>query len=176
MTLAFILIGIGFLLLVGEMFIPTSGTLFVLAVVTIAVGVGMTFFSASDPSTGWITLLCVFVLFPTVSGVLLYYWPRTMMGKRMILRGPDEDATLATIPHHVQLEGLRGRFGKTLSDLRPAGVVDFDGRRIDVITEGMMVAPGQWVRCIDVQAGKVIVRQEDKPSLGDLENAIFERP
>jgi membrane-bound serine protease (ClpP class) len=174
LTLAFILIGVGFLLLVAEMFIPTSGTLFVLSVVTIAVGVGMAFFS--DSSTGWITLLVVFVLFPMVSGALLYYWPHTMMGKRMILRGPEEDATLATIPHHVQLEALRGRFGKTLSDLRPAGVVDFDGRRIDVITEGMMVEPGRWVRCIDVQAGKVIVRPEDKPSLGDLENAIFEKP
>ena len=56
--------------------------------------------------------------------------------------------------------------------LRP-GVVDFDGRRIDTITEGMMVEPGQWVRCIEVKAGKVIVRPVEKPNLGDLDIPDF---
>jgi len=36
-----------------------------------------------------------------------------------------------------------------------------------------MVDPGQWVRCIDVRAGKVIVRLVGKPDLGDLETAFF---
>jgi hypothetical protein len=52
-------------------------------------------------------------------------------------------------------------------------VVDFDGRRIDVITEGMMVEPGTYVRCIDVKAAKVIVRPMDPPKLDDLETADF---
>jgi hypothetical protein len=29
------------------------------------------------------------------------------------------------------------------------------------------------VRCVDVRAGKVVVRPVDKPNLGELENAIF---
>ena len=79
----------------------------------------------------------------------------------------------AALPANQELEQLKGRIGRTLSALRPAGVVDFDGRRIDTITEGMMVDPGQWVRCIDVRAGKVIVRPVEKPDLGDLETAVF---
>jgi len=51
--------------------------------------------------------------------------------------------------------------------------VDLDGRRIDTLTEGMMVEPGQWVRCIDVKAGRVIVRPVDKIDTGGLENAIY---
>ena len=54
-----------------------------------------------------------------------------------------------------------------------AGVVDFEGRRIDTLTEGMMVDPGQWVRCVDVRAGKVIVRPAAKPSISDLETNLF---
>jgi len=96
------------------------------------------------------------------------------MGRRFFLHGPDEDSTLASMPVNLELEQLRGRVGRTLSPLRPAGVVDFDGRRIDTITEGMMVEPGQWVRCVDVKAGKVIVRPVDKPDLGRLESADFE--
>ena len=59
-------------------------------------------------------------------------------------------------PYQVnqELEQLRGRIGRTMSALRPAGMVDFDGRRIDTITEGMMVDPGQLVRCIDVRGGQ----------------------
>jgi hypothetical protein len=37
----------------------------------------------------------------------------------------------------------------------------------------MMVEPGQWVRCVDVKGGKVIVRPVEKPNLGDLETAVF---
>jgi membrane-bound serine protease (ClpP class) len=77
------------------------------------------------------------------------------------------------MPVNLELEQLRGRFGRALSDLRPSGVVDFEGRRVDSITEGMMVNTGQWVRCIDVKAGKVMVRPVDKPNLTDLENADF---
>jgi hypothetical protein len=36
-----------------------------------------------------------------------------------------------------------------------------------------MVEPDQWVRCIDVHAGKVIVRPANKPpDLGGLEDAF----
>ncbi len=77
------------------------------------------------------------------------------------------------MPVNLELEQLRGKVGRTLSSLRPAGVVDFDGRRIDTLTEGMMVEPGQWVRCIDVKAGRVIVRPVDKIDTGGLENAIY---
>jgi hypothetical protein len=37
----------------------------------------------------------------------------------------------------------------------------------------MMVEPGQWVRCIDVRAGKVVVRPAEKPNIEGLENAFF---
>ena len=55
------------------------------------------------------------------------------------------------MPVNLELEQLRGRYGKTLSALRPAGVTDFDGRRVDTMSEGTLIEAGQWVRCIDVQ-------------------------
>jgi membrane-bound ClpP family serine protease len=171
LVLAYVLIAAGFLLLAAELFIPSGGILFVLAVAAIAGGVAMTFFY--DVSVGTITLIGIFVALPTLGSLLLHYWPKTRWGKRFFLTAPEEDETLASTPINQELEQLRGRIGRALSALRPSGVVDFDGRRVDVITEGMMVEPGQWVRCIDVKAGKVIVRPVDKPNLGDLETAEF---
>jgi membrane-bound serine protease (ClpP class) len=172
LTLAFLLILGGLLLLVAELFIP-SGIFFVLALCAVIGGVVIAFLYSDDPYAGWLTLTFVFVALPTIAGLIFHYWPKTPMGRRFFLRGPDEDATLAQMPVNVELEQLRGRIGRTLSTLRPAGVVDFDGRRVDVITEGMMVDADQWVRCIDVKAGKVIVRPVDKPRPVDFENADF---
>ena len=169
--MAYVLIDAGLFLLVAELFMP-SGTFLVLSLAAIVIGVAMTFLKSDDPTRGIVTLICVFAAVPLVGGVVLHYWPKTRIGKRFFLPGPDEDATIASMPVNLELEQLRGRFGRAVSALRPAGVVDFDGRRVDTITEGMMVDDGQWVRCIDVRAGKVIVRQVEKPDLGDLETAF----
>jgi membrane-bound serine protease (ClpP class) len=173
LTLAFVLIAVGLLLLVAELFLPSGGLLFVLSLAALVIGVAMTFLYSEDPSTGLITLIALFIAVPVLSSVMLHYWPKTAMGKRFFLAGPDEDATVASMPVNVELEQLRGRYGRTISALRPAGTTDFDGRHVDTITEGLMVEPGQWVRCIDVKAGKVIVRPVEKPNLNDLEMADF---
>jgi membrane-bound serine protease (ClpP class) len=170
LLLAYGLIGAGILLLGAELLFP-SGLMFALAVAAVGVGVTLTF--AHDTTTGIVTLVIVVITLPIIGGLLLHYWPRTRIGRKFILAGPREDATLAGGSVNQGLERLRGRYGKTISALRPAGLTEFDGVRVDTITEGMMIEPGQWVRCIDVQAGRVIVRQVERPGLGDLENAIF---
>lgn len=171
LTLACLLIALSFLFLLAELFLPTGGVLFALALAGLVVGVTFAFLSGT--TAGIVTLITVFFLLPAALGFMFYWWPKTTMGKRFFLTGPQEDATVASLPANKELELLRGRFGRALSVLRPAGVVDFDGRRVDSITEGIMVEPGEWVRCIDVQAGKVIVRPVEKPNLDNLETANF---
>src|SRR5262245_30350183 len=86
-----------------------------------------------------------------------------MYGKRLIDPGPVDDTAVATMPVKLELDHLRGKDGGEHSDLRPAGVADFDGKRVDVMSEGMLVPAGAMVRCIDVKAGRVLVRQTDRP-------------
>jgi membrane-bound serine protease (ClpP class) len=171
LSLGLALVGVGFLLLIAELFLPSGGVLLVLSGAGIIVGVALTFFH--DTTAGVITLAGVFVILPVIASVFFYVWPKTPMGRRFFLTAPPEDATVAALPLNQELERLKGRIGRALSALRPAGVVDFDGRRVDTITEGMMVDPGQMVRCIEVRGGRVVVRPLEKPDLGDLENAFF---
>jgi membrane-bound serine protease (ClpP class) len=171
LTLGLALVAAGFVLLAAELFIPTGGVLFVLSVSGIALGVALTFLHGT--TAGLCTLVGVFVAAPVFGTLMMRIWPRTPLGKRFFLTGPDENATVAALPANQELEQLKGRIGRTLSALRPAGVVDFDGRRVDTVTEGMMVDPGQWVRCVDVRAGRVVVRPVDRPDLGRLESDDF---
>jgi membrane-bound serine protease (ClpP class) len=171
LTLSLSLIALGMLLLLAELFLQT-GVLTIAGLVAIAIGVVMPFYHG-DTSTGVVTLIGVVIAVAAFGVFALHYWPKTAMGRRMFQTGPEEDATVASMPVIAELEMLRGRIGRAVSSLRPSGVVEFDGRRIDVLTEGIMVAEGTWVRCIEVKAGKVIVRPVDEPKLTDLENADF---
>lgn len=169
LVLPYGLILLGLLLLGAEIFLPTGGILFVLALGSLVVGVAMVFAHDAQHDTRWgmATVVSLAVLIPVLGSLLLHYWPKTAIGRRFFLSGPEEDATVANMPVHLELEQLRGRYGKTVSSLRPSGIVDFDGRRVDTMSEGDMIPPGQWVRCIDVKAGKVVVRPVDHPP--DLE-------
>ena len=172
LTFAYVLIGLGLALLLAELFLPTGGVLFVLSVGALVVGVAMTF--SYDQSTGVVTLIAVFVAIPLLGAIAFHYWPKTSLGKRFFLSGPDQDATVASMPVNLELEQLRGRYGKTISALRPAGVTEFDGKRVDTMSEGPLIEPGHWVRCIDVKAGRVIVRQIEKPpDLADFDTTAL---
>jgi membrane-bound serine protease (ClpP class) len=165
------LVGAGFLLMVAELFVPHGGALAVVSVACISVGVAFVFYY--DSLTGTVTLLGVFVTVPLAVGAAAHYWPQTPYGRQFLLPGTAPDDTVAAASHIQDLENLKGRFGRALSALRPAGMVDFDGRRVDTLTEGMMVEAGEWVRCIDVRAGKVVVRRTERPNIEGLENAFF---
>ncbi len=171
LTLAYLLLAVGAVLMLAELFLPTGGICFVLAALCALAGV-LLIFVYGDTRTGFIALIIAFVAVPVGLSALFYLWPQSLWGKRLI--PTDEDnVTIASMPGNVQLEILKGRMGKTVSPLRPAGIVEFDGKRVDCITEGMMIDANQWVRCIDVKAGRVIVRQIDKPNLEDLETTNF---
>jgi membrane-bound serine protease (ClpP class) len=167
LTLGLALIGIGLVLLLADLFI-CSGALAALALAVVVTG--LVFVFRHDTTIGVVTFVGVFAGFPLLGWGILRLWPNAIGWRR----GQEVVAdTMAELPLNQELAELKGRFGKTISALRPAGVVDFDGRRVDSLTEGMMVEPGQWVRCVDVRAGKVVVRPVDRPRLEDLETALF---
>ena len=170
--LAYVLIVLGHLLMGSELVLPSHGVSFALGVGAIVVGIVMIFGNSS--SHGLVTMTAVAMLMVTIGPILAHFWPRTPMGKRLVLAAADEDDTIANMPVNLELEQLRGKYGKTLSALRPSGVTEFDGRRIDTMSEGTMIEPGVWVRCIGVKSGRVIVRQVERPpDLADMDPDVL---
>ena len=111
----------------------------------------------------------VTMAFAGVSCLLLAYavWkylPRTTLGGRLFLRDTQQaDAGwVAPSPAAVPLEvGARGR---TLSMLRPAGKGIFDGKIVDIETEGSFIDPGRSVMVIAVQGNRILVREDPNGS------------
>jgi membrane-bound ClpP family serine protease len=160
LTLAVILIGIGLVMLVGEFFLPTGGVFIVagLGLVMVAVGVVLYY---GEPTEAAATMVGVCLGVPVVWNLGMYAYRKA--GGRLGLRSDSLSQTVADDPEIAGLERLKGKVGKTVTPMRPSGSVELDGRRVDAITEGMMIAPGEWVRCVDVRAGRVIVRKIDAP-------------
>ncbi|MCS7167658.1 MAG: NfeD family protein [Gemmatales bacterium] len=158
------LIVLGLLLLVAEVFIPSGGILFVLALVSLIVGVTMIFFIPESRGggvfAGLVTVVIVFVLVPLVVGVAFYYWPKTPFGKRFILTGPsaEEEPLPQAFSERADYSQLKGQVGRAMTPLRPSGIVLIQGRRIDAETEGVFVEAGQFVRVVDTRPSYVIVR------------------
>ena len=120
LILAYVLIGLGLLLMMADLFIPISGgVLFVLGIGALIVGVVMTFTSGSY-ETGLVTLVILFVAIPTFSTLVFRVWPRTAMGRRLFLSGPHEDDTLANMPVNLELENLAVVLGEPCRHCGPA--------------------------------------------------------
>ena len=45
------------------------------------------------------------------------------------------------------------------------------------MTDGEMIQPNQWVRCVDIKGGRVMVRAvAAPPDLGSMDTALFDNP
>ena len=53
---------------------------------------------------------------------------------------------------------LVGMEGLTLTELRPVGVGNFAGKRIDIVAEGEFIAEHTTVRIISARGHRVVVR------------------
>jgi membrane-bound serine protease (ClpP class) len=158
LTIALVLIGLGVLMLLAEILLPTGGFLVVGALLFFTCAVGIIMYH--DAVQGAVALVGLAVALPAVGYASVAAW------RRMSLDSALDAASAAPVPPVLvpEVETLKGRTGKTVSPLRPSGSVEFDGKRIDAMTEGTMLDAGVWVRCVEVRRGQVIVRKMDEPS------------
>jgi membrane-bound serine protease (ClpP class) len=152
MTLVVCLLIAGLILIVAEMFLPgmVVGSI---GAICLVVSVALCY-SAQGPLFGTIYLIGVIVASVVVVGLGLKYFPRTAYGQKMVLTSHSKDADESD-----WLKSLKGKRGVAHTMLRPAGTAMIEGKRIDVVTEGMMVSKDSAIEVIAVEGNRVVVRQ-----------------
>jgi membrane-bound serine protease (ClpP class) len=151
------LIGIG--LAVLEIFFVSHGVLSFLALAAVVTSIVLGFMH-SQP-LGIAMLVTGVVGIPGAVAGALYWWPRTSIGRRVLLQPKRGEEVMPDNPELRDLQNLLGRVGKAKSQLLPAGPVIIDGRTIDAVSEGLPIEPGQLVRVIEVHGTWVTVRAVD---------------
>lgn len=172
---SWIVIGLGLLLLAlvlfaVELFIPSGGMLGILTGLA-AIASVISFFQYS-PAAGGFALLVYLVATPFVLVYGVKLWSSSSIGRRLILggtedldgRGLDEDQIEAEIEERRRSTreadaSLVGRTVRTLTPLRPVGVVRVDGQRMDALADSGVVEADQEVEIIEVLDNQIRVRQ-----------------
>jgi membrane-bound ClpP family serine protease len=154
-----LLLAIGLVLLVCEAVIPSGGLLGVLAFVAVALSLVEAFQQSFE--LGLRFLLADLVFSPMAIGLGLYLWPKSPLAKRMTLMRPGSDE-IAVSHSEARLDHLVGQLGRSITPLRPVGLVEFDGRKVDALSEDGLIAEGSCVKAVGVRTGQLIVRTASK--------------
>lgn len=153
----------GITLLAVEIFIvPGFGVAGVLGIAAILGGLTLSLIGGGATSevvlmaTGRVvfSLLAALIL----SLVLLRFLPRLPFGRRLILEtGLGAGHQYGSAPES-DLRWL-GRKGLAASPLRPSGIAEIDGARVDVISDGPLIDAGQFVEVTRVDGNRIVVRR-----------------
>lgn len=157
---ALLLLALGTIFALMEVFFPSAGILGFLSAVSLLAAVVMGFYHS--PLTGVLILLGAAFGLPTVVILGFKYWPKTAMGRRILLAGPSSEEVLPADPEKDYLKSLVGRTGRAKSKMLLSGVIVVDGRTVDAVSESMPIEIGQAVRVVQVRGRGVVVRPSDE--------------
>ncbi len=153
MGLFFLLLATGLLLLGAEVYVP-GGVLGVIGAAALVGAMGVSF-SAFGPQAGF----AVAVLIIVASGVFLLLWvrffPHTAMGKKMTLSKTGKDFK-STSGHAA----LLNQPGVAITDLRPSGLAEIGGQRVDVLADGVYIPAKARLVVIAVEGARILVREQ----------------
>jgi len=157
---------VGLILLALEIFvIPGFGIAGALGIIAILAGLVLSMLGSGDTAQ-FIMLTAARVVFALLialigSLVLLRYLPRLPFGRQLVLQtGLDTASGYVSAPasdHHWM-----GRSGRAWSTLRPAGIAEIDGHRLDVVSDGEFIEAGESIEVIHVDGNRIVVKRKPK--------------
>ena len=153
--LAFVLFLACALLIIAEVFIPSGGLISILAIASAIGGIIVCF--SHGLLAGWIGLIFALIMIPSVLIIAYKVLPKTRFGQQVTLAPPERQQGDA-IPDTNELKQMLGATGTVLTPLRPVGMCDFSGQRVECVAESGYVDKGKKIKVIDVESTKLTVR------------------
>ena len=146
---------LGMCLIIVEVFLPGFGLPGLSGIALVGLGVWLV-----GSKFGMLTAFGVLLVIIAVLAVLISWVLRKAAeGKansELFLREREE------FGKHEDMQVLVGRRGVTTSALRPAGIGDFDGVRLNVVTEGGFMEKGVPIEIVNVDGTRIVVRAAEK--------------
>ncbi len=156
MPILLVVFGLG--LIVAEVYlIPGLNIVGIVGFLTVVFAIGLAF--NEHGLTGGVVMTAGTLV---VSGGVFYLMWRTGAWERFVLATSlRTDETGAQRESEARARYL-GRTGTAVTPLRPTGIVDIGGERIEVATEGEFIASGSLVRVVAMDRRRYFVRLASK--------------
>ena len=157
-----LLVGAGLILLAIEVFVtPGFGVTGVLGLTALIGGLGLSLVGAGATWAMVVTAVgqvaASLLLALAVSLVLLRFLPRLPFGRRLVLETElTAHEGFASAPETDR--AWLGKRGTAASTLRPAGIADIEGERVDVVSDGEFIEAGELLTVVRVDGNRIVVR------------------
>ncbi len=163
-----LLVGAGVVLLVLELLItPGFGLIGALGLVALLGGLGLSLVGVGATwemvllAAGRVVLSLLLALAAALA--VLRVLPRLPFGRRLVLETEmAADAGYASAPERDRR--WMGQRGTAASPLRPAGLADLAGERVDVVSDGEFIDAGAPIEVIRVDGNRIVVRRPREPT------------
>jgi membrane-bound serine protease (ClpP class) len=158
-----LLVALGIILLALEVFvIPGFGITGILGILALLGGLALSLIGAGATGAGVLSAIgrvsLSLLIALAAAGTLLRFLPRLPYGRSLVLdTGLNARAGYASVPE-TDLRWV-GKRGRAASPLRPAGIADLEGERVDVVSQGEFIETDTPIEVVRVDANRIVVRR-----------------
>ncbi|MCD4676649.1 MAG: serine protease, partial [Desulfobacula sp.] len=153
--LPFFLQMIGMLVIIAEIFIPSLGLLAAIALTVFFYSLYLVFTTISTTAGLVITGLDI-VLVP----VLIVFGMKILAKSPLTLKR-ELSKQDGVVSQKEKLEAYIDLKGKSVTDLRPAGMAEIDSQRVDVVTDGEYIDADTPIVVTGVSGNRIIVEKSE---------------
>jgi len=151
LSIVLFVVGIG--LIVVELFEPGFGFFGALGIISLIVCI---FVTAQTVMEGIILTGIFFVIVLILLAIFLIFVSKGRLPRKLILH--DAETLEQGFSGTEDLNYLLGKVGEVVTICRPVGNVDFDGKKLDVISRGEYINKGTIVEVIEIEGNRIVVK------------------
>ena len=147
-------VGLG--LIVLETFMPGFGLAGIAGIVMHVIAVVMTWFHHGPLAALGMTVLILFIITVAISMSLRSAANGKLSKSKVVLN--ETESNEAGYRATEDMDVFLGKEGVTTTVLRPTGMAEFDGVRLNVVSEGEFIQTGTKVQIVRVEGSRILVR------------------
>ena len=154
-TIILFIVGVG--LIVAEVFLA-GGIAGILGAIAI---IGSIILAGGNPMNMAIYVLIALVVAAIGTVIIIKFFGKKLhlLNKMVLMDATDTESGYVS---NVNRTELVGRVAKTSTPLRPAGTIELEGERIDVVSQGSYIDRGKSVIIVKVEGSRVVVRESEE--------------
>lgn len=153
---ALVMLIVGYALLVVEMYVPGFGLPGISGIVLLTVGL-----IAMEPSPlqALVLVLIIVLLLGAAFSVAMHSFSKGRLSKSKLVLSESLDPKAE---NDDDLDYFVGKTGTTHTALRPAGIAEFDGVKLNVVSDGDFVAAQRPICVERVEGNRIVVREIER--------------
>lgn len=148
---------VGFVLLLIEMFTPGIGAAGVSGVIALIAVAVMQFGWGNTRVASYIVAITLLVIVLGIIWIIRSLQRGKLSKSFLVLNAQSDGESVPEITNAKQQ--LIGKSGVTITPLRPSGIADIEGRRIDVLTAGAFIERGKRIVVTKAEGMHILVRE-----------------